>query len=406
MAELAQGEANSAPFTEQDRHWMRRAIELAERGLYSTAPNPRVGCVLVREGQIIGEGWHRAAGQAHAEIEALNAAKNEVTGATVYVTMEPCSHHGRTAPCADALIKAGVTRIIAATADPSEKVSGRGFARLERAGIGCRVGLEASAAEALNPGFTSIAVRKRPWLRLKLAASIDGRTAMANGESQWITGSPARADVQHWRARSSAILTGAGTVLRDQPRLCVREEELTPEHRSRHSEAVRQPARIIVTTRGGVTPNAQMLERGGPILLMGAGAAKTDDTQSENLPRHPLKDPARGVSETRVEVEHVPLNCGPAGVDLREVLAELAAREYHEVLAECGATLAGSLLSAGLVDELLLYLAPCALGDSARPLAHLPGLEHMQDRLRFTLNDVRQFGNDVRLQLTPVLHSN
>jgi diaminohydroxyphosphoribosylaminopyrimidine deaminase/5-amino-6-(5-phosphoribosylamino)uracil reductase len=364
---------------------MARALELAHRGLYTTRPNPRVGCVIVAGGTVVGEGWTAPTGGPHAEARALEVAGERARGATVYVTLEPCSHFGRTPPCADALVRAGVGRVVVAVRDPHDFVDGSGLARLAAAGIPVDTGLLATEAEALNAGFFARQTRGRPWVRLKLAASLDGRTAMASGESQWITGSAARRDVQHLRARSCAIVTGVGTVLADDPRLTLREAELEdlPAF-DREFLARVPPLRVVVDATLRTPPGARLLQ-GGAVLLYG-----TEQAAAER--RAALR--AAGA-----EVEALAPG-GDGGVDLSAVLASLAERECNEVLLECGPTLAGSALGLGLVDELWLYLAPVLLGDRARPLARL-GLDTMAERLRLELRDVTPVGDDLRLLLTP-----
>jgi len=359
-------------FTAADHAHMARALRLAERGLYTTTPNPRVGCVLVKDDAVVGEGWHERAGQPHAEVHALRAAGERARGATAYVSLEPCSHHGRTPPCANALIDAGVTRVVAAMSDPNPQVAGQGLQLLTLAGIRAEVGLMEAEARALNPGFISRMTRQRPWLRLKTAASLDGRTALANGVSQWITGTAARTDVQRWRARACAILTGVGTVRADDPRMNVREPDIG-----------RQPLRVIVDSRLGTPPGARIL---GPGTLV-AGC---------------VDDPSRLAALRATGAEVVVMPPGPEGrVDLPLLLAELARRGCNEVHAEAGATLNGALLQAGLVDEWLAYLAPLAMGQPARGLFDLPELTDMAACVRFRITELRQLGDDIRLTLHP-----
>ncbi len=363
-------------FSADDHRYMARALELAARGLYSTDPNPRVGCVIVRDGAVVGEGFHARAGAAHAEAIALAAAAESARGATVYVTLEPCAHQGRTPPCADALIAAGVARVVYALTDPNPLVAGGGAARLAAAGLAVESGLLAAAAEAQNPGFLARHRRGRPWLRVKLGASLDGRTSLANGRSQWLTCEAARADVQRLRARSSAILTGATTVQRDDPRLTVRDPAI--ELRGR------QPLRIVLDPQLATPPKARLFAEPGPVLVL-AG--------TENAA-------ARAALEAQgAEVMQL---AGVAARDLPAVLAELARRELNEVLVEAGARLAGAFIEAGLVDEFVLYLAPHMLGHDAAPLAMLPMLDDLGERWEFRYADVRQVGTDLRLTLTPL----
>lgn len=354
---------------------MARALALAARGLNTTSPNPRVGCVLVApDGEVVGEGWHERTGEPHAEVHALRAAGGRARGATAYVTLEPCSHHGRTPPCADALIEAGVVRVVAAMADPNPQVAGRGLARLRAAGIAVECGLLEAGAQALNAGFVRRMTRARPRLRLKLAASLDARTALASGESQWITGEAARADVQRLRARACALLTGSGTVLADDPGLDVR-----------LPGTERQPLRVVLDTELRTPLAARLIGRPGRTLIFCGPQAGVAE--------------AAALTAYGVDIERVPVRGG--GLDLDAVLARLAARGCNEVHAECGARLAGALLAAGLVDELVVYLAPLLLGDDARGLARLPGLERMEQRLEFDWTDVRSVGRDLRLTLAP-----
>lgn len=375
--------ATPTEVTPTDQAWMAHALRLAEQGRYSTAPNPRVGCVIVRDGVLVGEGWHRRAGGPHAERHALAAAAERARGATVYVTLEPCSHHGRTPPCADALVEAGVGRVVCAMVDPNPRVAGRGIARLEAAGIATLVGVQAAAAEALNPGFVQRMRAGRPLVRCKLAASLDGRTAMADGESRWITSEQARADVQRLRAGSGAILTGVETLLADDPSLNVR---LAPEALPglMPGDPVLQPLRVVLDSRWRTPPTARMLGLPGTTLVVGA-----------------TPDPGRQRALVAAGAET--LVCGGADgrVDLAALLAELARREINEALIESGPTLAGAALAAGLVDELVVYLAPHLMGDCARGLVRLPGVEQMADRLALIFVDVRRIGPDLRLLLRP-----
>lgn len=355
-------------FSAVDHGMMARALQLAERALWTTSPNPRVGCVLVRDGEIVGEGWHVRAGEPHAEVHALRAAGERARGATAYVTLEPCSHYGRTPPCAEGLIAAGVTRVVAAMEDPNPLVAGRGLAMLRAAGIETACGLLAEAAQELNIGFVSRMTRGRPWVRLKTAASLDGKTALNNGVSQWITGPDARRDGHRWRARACAILTGIGTVRDDDPRLDVREVETT-----------RQPLRVIVDSRLETPPTARILQ-GGPVLL----AAAVDDAERANL-----------LKAAGAEILLLPNASGK--VELLALLNALAARGINEVHVEAGWKLNGSLLREGLVDELLLYMAPCLIGHHAAGLFNLPELTDLAGKRPLSLRDVRQVGGDIRI---------
>ena len=355
-----------------DVEFMSRALMLARRGLYTTDPNPRVGSVLVKDGEIVGEGWHERAGEAHAEINALEQAGDKARGATAYVTLEPCCHTGRTPPCTDALIAAGVSRVVVAMQDPNPLVAG-GLAVLEKAGIKALAGVLQAQAEALNPGFISRMREKRPYVRVKLAISLDGKTAMANGESKWITGEAARADVQRLRAQSSAILTGSGTVLSDDPSLNVRDMDIG-----------RQPMRIIVDANLSTPETAKMFKLEGSTLI--ATAAEEPDL-SEML--------------VNAGAEIILLPAGSNKVDLPALMQHLAAQEVNEVLVEAGSTLCGSLLESKLVDELVVYMAPHIMGHDARGMFRIPALEKMADRISLNITDVRAVGKDWRITATP-----
>ena len=371
-------------WSELDHRAMQRALVLAERGVASTDPNPRVGCVIVQGAQFVGEGYHERAGEPHAEVFALRAAGARARGATAYVTLEPCSHQGRTPPCADALIAAGIARLVYAAADPDPRVNGRGAARLVAAGIRVEHGLLAEEANELNSGFLRRLRSGRPWVRLKLAASLDGRSALASGESQWITGEAARADVQVWRARSSAVLTGIGTVLADDPMLNVR----LP------ATAERQPLRVVLDSRFQTPPDSRLLQTPGKVRIVGVHAAAADALRAA------LGVAAAGAARTAdCVVECVAANAGR--VDLAALLQHLGAAQVNELHVEAGATLSGAFLAAGLVDELLLYVAPTLLGSDARPLAALPALARLADRLQFNIHSVQRLGADLRLQLRP-----
>ncbi|WPL17211.1 Riboflavin biosynthesis protein RibD [Thiorhodovibrio winogradskyi] len=369
----------------EDARFMARALRLAERGLYSTDPNPRVGCLLVRAGEIIAEAWHERAGEPHAEALALRQAGERAQGATAYVTLEPCCHQGRTPPCTEALIKAGVARVVAAMQDPNPRVAGQGFARLRAAGVLVEAGLMQAEAEALNPGFIRRMRDGLPWVRCKLAMSLDGRTAMASGESRWITSDAARADVQRLRARSSAIVTGIGTVLADNPALNVRIDPVTGRPPATGS-APRQPPRVVLDSQLRLPSDARLLALPGQTLVMTAVTAE-----------HPRWS---SLEAAGAEV----LACIPSRtgqIDLGRALRELAHRECNEVLIEAGPRLAGAALRCGWIDELWLYLAPHLMGDAARGLFHLPGLERMDERIGLELLDARQIGGDLRLRLRP-----
>lgn len=352
-----------------DAQFMARALQLAAQGLYTTHPNPRVGCVLVNDGRSVGEGAHLYAGEAHAEVHALHAAGTHARGATAYVTLEPCCHHGRTPPCTQALIDAGVARVVAAMEDPNPRVAGKGVAALRAAGIAVEIGLMQSEAERLNPGFTRRMRTGRPFVRSKLAASLDGRTALQNGASRWITGEAARADVQHWRARSSAIVTGIGTVLADDPALNVRA----------FPQRV-QPVRVVVDSKLQMPPQAQMLRLAGKTVIASA-----------------LQDAAR-VAALQAQGAEVLQVAGDAdGIDLAALFAQLATREANEVWVEAGARLNGALLARGLIDELVIYFAPHILGSDARAMFVLPALTEMAERTALSIDDVRRVGADWRI---------
>jgi diaminohydroxyphosphoribosylaminopyrimidine deaminase / 5-amino-6-(5-phosphoribosylamino)uracil reductase len=365
--------------TDFDRFAMNRALVLAARGLETTHPNPRVGCVIAQGTKIIGEGWHERAGEAHAEVAALaavRAAGMQPTGTTVYVTLEPCNHYGRTPPCVEALVSAGVARVVFAVEDPNPQVSGQGAEALRTAGIAVESGLMESEAVDLNIGYMKRMMYGRPWVRLKLAMSLDGRTALSNGASQWITGEAARNDVQHWRARSSAVMTGVGTVLADDPRLNVRLPPEKPENEPL------QPLRVVLDTRLRTPADSRLFATGGEVLIL-------------------TEDATRGAAfaEMGVSVEAIPAIDGR--LDLAAVIERLGELEVNEVLVEAGPTLSGELLRQGLVDELLLYVAPKLLGPQGMPLVDLPELGDLQDALGFTVAGVQRLEDDLRLRLRP-----
>jgi diaminohydroxyphosphoribosylaminopyrimidine deaminase/5-amino-6-(5-phosphoribosylamino)uracil reductase len=408
-------------FTATDHAHMARALRLAERGMYTAHPNPRVGCVIAHSESVVGEGWHQRAGEPHAEAFALREAGERARGATAYVTLEPCAHFGRTPPCADTLIATGVARVVAASGDPNPRVAGEGLRRLRDAGIVVETGLMHDAARDLNRGFFSRIERKRPWVRVKLAMSIDGRTALANGVSKWITGDAARADVQRWRARSSAISTGIGTVLADNPRLTVRNVERhfsadngadrfkplslrergwgegpgepdrqtdprpspgSPGHAPPvvEGESNVPPLRIVLDRELRTPRESNVLDDSAPTLILHGEGVKPDDDRFAHA-----------------ELMVVALRDGR--LDLSAVLTLLAERGVNELQVEAGPTLSGALFAHGLVDELLLYVAPVLLGDRARPLLALPGLEAITDARRLRVVDRRSVGDDQRLLL-------
>jgi diaminohydroxyphosphoribosylaminopyrimidine deaminase/5-amino-6-(5-phosphoribosylamino)uracil reductase len=367
---------NMTPAT--DHLYMARALRLAERGLYTTDPNPRVGCVLVKAGEIVGEGWHERAGGPHAEIHALQQAGAQAAGATAYVTLEPCCHHGRTPPCTEALIAAGVTQVVVAMDDPNPLVAGKGLAALQQAGIETRTGVLAAESEQLNAGFVMRMRQGRPWVRCKLAMSIDGRTAMSSGESRWITGAAARRDVHRLRARSSAIMTGIETVLTDDPSLTARPEEGA-------LGAIRQPLRVILDSRLRTPSNARLLGMPGKTVLL---TTVTEAAKKARL----LRD--------GVEVVTLPLQ--GEHLDLPAVLHYLGTVGMNEIHLEAGATLCGALLQADLIDELVLYMAPHLMGDGGRGLFALPGLATMKQRVQLSVSDLRAVGADWRISATVV----
>jgi len=351
-----------------DHEFMARALRLAERGLYTTTPNPRVGCVIVRDGTVVGEGWHERAGAPHAEANALKAAGERARGATAYVSLEPCHHHGRTPPCDEALITAGVARVVAAMRDPDQRTAGQGMERIRQAGIEVATGVLENETRELNIGYVSRVTRGRPWTRMKIAASLDGKTALNNGRSQWITGEAARRDGHHWRARACAVLTGIGTVRDDDPQLTVREVD-TP----------RQPLRVVVDSRLETPPAARILAGGGVLIA----CAVEDKSRIAQL------------RERGAEVIAMPNATGK--VDLPALMEELARREINELHVEAGYKLNGSLINEGCVDELLLYLAPCLLGDRARGMADLPELAGLAGRRMLKISEMRMVGGDMRI---------
>jgi len=356
-------------FSATDHAMMSQALRLAAQGLYTTSPNPRVGCVIVKDGVIIGQGAHLRAGEPHAEVHALQQAGAQAHGADVYVTLEPCSHFGRTPPCADALLRAGVRRVVAAMQDPNPKVAGAGLARLKAQGVDVVSGLMAAEAEALNPGFISRMTRNRPYVRTKVAASLDGRTALANGESKWITGEDARRDVQHWRARSCAILTGVGTVLADDPQMNVRELDIS-----------RQPLRVIVDSQLRTPANARVLQDNNVLIAYShATDARIETLRTSGASLIPLPDDTGSVS-------------------LEKLLAHLAELQINEVLVEAGQQLNGALVDQQLVDELILYYAPVLMGADARGMFAMSPLASMAAKIQLDIMDIRTVGADLRVQ--------
>ena len=358
-------------FSATDHALMARALRLAERGAYTARPNPMVGCVIARDGEVVGDGWHQRKGGPHAEVFALEAAGDRARGATAYVSLEPCAHHGSTPPCAEALVAAGVARVVAAMRDPFPSVDGAGFERLQAAGIVVEHGLMEAQARELNRGFLARVERGRPWLRVKLATSLDGRTAMASGDSKWISGEASRHDVQRWRARSGALLTGAGTVLADDPQLTVRLED---------GSDFLPPLRVVLDPGLATVARGRVREGDAPTLYIHAPDAR--------LPRG-------------LEIDRVAVPVQGTRFDLDAVLRLLAGRGINEVQLEAGATLAGAFLDAGLVDELLLYVAPVLLGPRARPLFDGLHIDAMAQRLKMRRIESTVVGEDFRLLLRP-----
>lgn len=368
-------------FSEFDKTMMQRAIALAKRGEFTTSPNPNVGCVITKDGIIVGEGFHLRAGEPHAEVHALTMAAEQANGATAYVTLEPCSHYGRTPPCANALIAAGIKRVVVAMVDPNPLVAGQGIERLKNAGLAVAVGLCNEQAIVLNRGFIKRMQTKRPYVQLKLAASLDGKTALANGESKWITAKEARADVQVFRAKTSAILSTSSTVLADDPSLNVRYAELPPDVQPHYKQQqLRQPLRVILDSQGRVTDQAKLFSLPGPILLLTCN-------EQFRLPK------------ANVEVVVMPQQQGK--IDLHAVMALLGERGINTLWVEAGATLAASLITADLVDELVLYQAPKIMGADAKPLINLNGLTSMSQVTSYAIFELTQIGQDIRVILTP-----
>ncbi|MEH6800775.1 MAG: bifunctional diaminohydroxyphosphoribosylaminopyrimidine deaminase/5-amino-6-(5-phosphoribosylamino)uracil reductase RibD [Halopseudomonas sabulinigri] len=369
-----------------DRELMSRALELAARGLYTTEPNPRVGCVLVHGEQVVGEGWHVQAGEGHAEVNALAQAGERARGATAYVTLEPCSHFGKTPPCADALIKAGVSRVVAAMQDPNPQVAGKGLQRLRDAGIEVTCGLLEEQARELNPGFIKRMQQGLPWVRVKLAMSLDGRTAMASGESKWITGPAARADVQRLRARSGAVISGADSVLLDDSALTVRASELGLSADEAAAAVQRQPLRVLIDSLRRVPLEQRFFREAGPTLVISTSAEQAAESYQS------------------IGSELLALPGDDGKVDLVTVLRNLAERGCNEVLVEAGAGLSGAFWRAGLVDELIVYMAPRLLGSQARPLMQLP-FESMSEAMDIAVTDMRAIGQDWRITARPIFPS-
>ena len=362
--------------TQPDQFYMQRCITLAKKGSFSTRPNPAVGAVLVRDGEIVGEGWHEKAGLDHAEIVALKQAGERAKGATLYVTLEPCSFTGKTGPCCDAVIAAGVGRVVFGMVDPNPRVAGSGLDRIREAGIPVDGPVLEKECETLNPGFSKRMREGLPYVRCKLAMSLDGRTAMASGESQWITGEEARQDVQHWRAMSGVVMTGIGTVLSDDPGLNVRLADI-------HCD---QPLRVVVDSTLKTPPEAKTLHLPGEVLLATAVTTTSEIEAKEQALDNP-------------QVTILPCVNTEGQVDLESLLRYLAKElQINEVMLESGPTLAGAMLRAGLIDEVITYIAPKLLGSDARPLFHLPGMTTMADQVQLEMLDVAMVGKDCRMR--------
>lgn len=365
------------PFTQQDKQFMQLALELAQKGQFTTSPNPAVGCVLVKADKIVGQGFHAKAGEPHAEVMALREAGEQAKGATAYVTLEPCSHFGRTPPCAKGLIEAKVKRVVIAMQDPNPKVAGQGIEMLNQAGIETSVGLLSQQAEWLNRGFLKRIQTGLPYIQLKMAMTIDGRTATASGESKWITGEQARADVQVERARASAILSTSQTVLMDNARLNVRWQQLPPDVQQNYPQAkLRQPVRIIMDLQDRLSSDLALFQQPSPIWIV-----NQHKNQGQNLPHF---------------CEQILLSTN-SSEPLLALMQQLGQREINSVFVEAGAKFAGALLSANLVDELLVYIAPKLLGDNARGLCHLPNLQHLSQAPHWHLHSATQLAQDIKL---------
>ncbi len=379
-----------------DEYYMAQAISLAKKGWYSTQPNPRVGCVLVRGEKIIAQGWHQYAGQGHAEVNALAqleaSQEQSAQGATAYVTLEPCSHFGQTPPCSNALIEAGVIRVVIAMVDPNPLVSGKGVKRLQDNGVEVKTGVLEAEAKALNPGFIQRMVHKRPRVRCKMAMSLDGRTAMASGESKWITSVDAREDVQRLRAESSAVLTGIGTVLADDPSMNIRIESYDLEGNAQDVDLLRQPDRFILDTQLRTPVDAKMLTLPGKTIIATARARQSL-----------MQDKLQALESNGAEIHFLAIQKRQAcsSLSLQSMMSLMAQLQYNDVLLEAGATLTGTMLQAGFVDELILYMAPHLMGSEARGLFNLPGLNTMDQRIDLKIQDIRAVGCDYRITAKP-----
>jgi diaminohydroxyphosphoribosylaminopyrimidine deaminase/5-amino-6-(5-phosphoribosylamino)uracil reductase len=374
--------SNMSQFSSDDYHFMQRAIMLAKEGHFTTSPNPRVGCVLVNKGKVVGEGYHQKAGEGHAEVNALTMAGEKAKGATAYVTLEPCSHYGRTPPCAEGLIKAGVKHVVAAMVDPNPKVAGNGLKMLEQAGISTQHGLLTAAAEALNIGFIKQMTSGLPYVRCKLAASLDGKTAMKNGESKWITSPQARQDVQRLRAQSCAIISGADSILIDNAKMTVRWSELGELKNSYKKEMVRQPVRVVIDTKNRLTPHLAFFNENSPIILI--------RNTIENIHQWPH-------FVKQVPLPFAPTSTGEQYIDLHALLKYLAQLNLNDVLIESGARLAGAFIEQDLVDELILYQAPKLMGADSKSLVNMKSIENLSQAKELNISDIRMIGKDIRI---------
>ncbi len=363
----------SAQFSADDHRFMVRALQLAQRGLFTTMPNPRVGCVIVNNGEIAGEGWHERTGEAHAEVNALSAAGDKSKDAVAYVTLEPCCHSGRTPPCTDAVIAAGIKRVVSAMSDPNPKVAGQGLSQLKNSGIDVSNGCCEAEAKSLNPGFIKRMQTGLPWVRVKSAASLDGKTAMASGESKWITGAAARADVAQWRARSCAVVTGINTAVADDPRLTARIDGLK-----------RQPLRVILDSQLRLSASARLLNEPGNVLVVTT-----------------IKDVSQHEKYKKAGAEVLATGNDDGKINLADLLLELGRRKINEVLIESGAQLAGAFAEQGLVDEFVIYLAPCLLGDDGRGILSMPRVKHLNETIKLDISSMRQLGDDLRIIARP-----
>ncbi|RHW78022.1 bifunctional diaminohydroxyphosphoribosylaminopyrimidine deaminase/5-amino-6-(5-phosphoribosylamino)uracil reductase RibD [Colwellia sp. RSH04] len=383
---------------------MAQATRLAQKGLYTTSPNPRVGCVLVKNNQVIGEGYHQKAGQGHAEVNAIADVKKrypesfteQLKGCTAYVTLEPCSHFGLTPPCAQGLINANVGRVVSAMVDPNPSVSGRGLAMLEAAGITSQFGLLEQEAKALNVGFIKRMTTNFPYVRCKLAASLDGKTAMANGESQWITGSHARQDVQRLRAKSCAVISGADSVIFDNAKMNIRWQELGELRHQYAQNLVRQPVRVIIDSQQRLTPDLEIFQQHSPIIIVGIEKNKSVIQDLEKPPQWPHFVEHVTVNES-IQAKHQLNSSDKAKVDLADLLKTLAKRGFNEVLVESGAKLSGAFIEQDLVDELILYQAPKLMGTEAKGLVNMPSIESLSAAKNLDIVDINMVGNDIRI---------